>query len=131
MICVDFYVITKEFYVIHKVDHVGIFVLLENLKIKADTVVHHIYFDSKCHIKYKCASTFIQLVNIFITGRNEVVAKVIFLHPSVILFTGGCLPQCMLGYPPGSRHIHPLEADTPPRAGTPLGADTPPESDTP
>ena len=26
-----------------------------------------------------------------ITGRNEVVAKVIFLHLFVILFTGGCL----------------------------------------
>ena len=45
------------------------------------------------------------------TGRNEVVAKVIFLHLSVILFTGGRLPQCMLGY-------HPLGAD-PPRADPP------------
>ena len=34
------------------------------------------------------------------------------LHLSVILFTGGCLPQCMLGY------------HTPPGAGTP-GADIP------
>ena len=34
---------------------------------------------------------------------NEVWGKVIFLHLFVILFTGGCLPQCMLGYhhPPG------------------------------
>ena len=38
-----------------------------------------------------------------ITGRNEVVAKVIFLHLSVILFTGGGLPQCMLGYCPPRR----------------------------
>ena len=87
------------------------------------------------------------------TGRNEVVNKVIFLHLFVILFTGRCLPQCMLGYhthtsppleptplPPQSRH--PLGADTPlgpdtsrdqtpPRAPPgsrhPLGADTPPE----
>ena len=58
------------------------------------------------------------------TSHNEVVAKVIFLHLSVILFTGGCLPQCMLGYPPG--------ADTPreqtpsgPDTHTPLGPDTP------
>ena len=30
-----------------------------------------------------------------ITGRNEVVAKVMFLHLSVILFTGGdCLSVC-------------------------------------
>ena len=47
-----------------------------------------------------------------ITGRNEVVAKLIFLHLFVILFTGGCLPQCMLGHPPG----------------TPLGLSTPPET---
>ena len=32
--------------------------------------------------------------------------KVMFLHLSVILFTGGCLPQCMLGNTP-------LRADTP------------------
>ena len=55
-----------------------------------------------------------------ITVRNEV-AKVMFLHLSVILFTGwGGLPQCMLGChpppgagtpqdqaPPGSRHPPP------------------------
>ena len=34
--------------------------------------------------------------------------KVMFLHESVILFTGGCLPQCMLRYHP-----------PPPGAGTP------------
>ena len=28
---------------------------------------------------------------VVITGRNEVVAKVMFLHMCVILFTGGCL----------------------------------------
>ena len=44
---------------------------------------------------------------VFITGRNEVVGKVIFLHLSVILFTGGVLPQCMLGYQP------PLGAEPP------------------
>ena len=51
---------------------------------------------------------------ILFTGRNEVVAKVIFLHLSVILFTGGegGLPQCMLGYHP-------------PRSRPPLGADPP------
>ena len=62
----------------------------------------------------------------FITGRNKVVAKVIFLHLSVILFTGGGLPQCMLGCPPrGSRH--PPGADTP-REQTPPGSrHNPPE----
>ena len=52
-------------------------------------------------VKRPCNSVCIPNRNeriIFIfTGRNEVVAKVIFLHLFVILFTGGCLPQCMLG----------------------------------
>ena len=71
------------------------------------------------------------VVSIF-TDRNEVVAKVMFLHLSVILFTGG-LPQCMLGNhhkpPPLRRHVPPRkhaslgsppwEACTPPEACTP------------
>ena len=60
-----------------------------------------------------------------ITGRNEVVAKVMFLLVSVILSTGG-LPQCMLGYhhtPPGGRH----PPDTTPQEGsTPPGKEAPP-----
>ena len=61
------------------------------------------------------------MYTIFFTGRNEVVAKVIFLHLFVILFTGGgvSLGACWETTPPG--------ADTPPRADTPLGVDTPPE----
>ena len=70
-----------------------------------------------------------------ITGRNEVVAKVIFLHLFVILFTGGGsgIPACtdppeqtppqsgppQEQTPPGVETPHPLEQ-------TPLGADTPP-----
>ena len=80
------------------------------------------------------------LINAIITGRNEVVAKVIFLHLSVILFTEGCLPQCMLGYhTPRSRH--PPEADTPwsrhPHRADPLRRQKtpwsrhPPRADTP
>ena len=34
----------------------------------------------------------------FVTGRNEVLAKVIFLHLSVILFTGGIPPNFRGGY---------------------------------
>ena len=65
----------------------------------------------------------------FITGRNEVVAKVIFLHLSVIHSVhGGGLPQCMLGYhPPG---VDPLGAD-PPGSRPSQGADPPPGPDTP
>ena len=42
--------------------------------------------------------------SIIITGRNEVVAKVMFLLVSVILSRGGGLPQCMLGYHPPPKH---------------------------
>ena len=56
------------------------------------------------------------------TGRNEVVAKVMFLLVSVILSTGGGgLPQCMLGYHP------PREAHTPP-GSTPLQEEHPSEA---
>ena len=75
----------------------------------------------------------------FITGRNEVVAKVMFLQVSVCPQGGGCLPQCMLGCqtPPGpgrpprpgrptpTRQTPPDQADpprtrqTPPRPGRP------------
>ena len=55
-----------------------------------------------------------------ITARRRSLRRLCF-HTclSVILFTGGCLPQCILGYTP------------PPRADTPWGADTPPATDTP
>ena len=42
-----------------------------------------------------------------------------FLHLSVILFTGGGLPQCMLGYHPLLRTRHPPVADTPPEQAPP------------
>ena len=62
-----------------------------------------------------------------ITSRNEVVAKVIFLHLFVILFTGGfCLSACWDTAPPRSR-TPPPGADTP----TPPGAATPQEQSSP
>ena len=67
-----------------------------------------------------------------VTGRNEVVAKVMFLQVCVCPQGGGCLPQCMLGCqtppdqadPPGPWD----QTDTPrDQADTPPGqADTPP-----
>ena len=80
-----------------------------------------------------------------ITGRNEVVAKIIFLHLSVIhsVHRGG-LPQCMLGYhppgadtPPGQNPLdqNPPGPYTPPEQTppdqTPMGADTPQEQTPP
>ena len=60
-------------------------------------------------------------------------AKVIFLHLFAILFTGGVLPQCMLGYqpPPWTRQISPDQAD-PPRTRPPgPGTPHPPGKQTP
>ena len=64
---------------------------------------------------------------VIITGRNEVVAKVMLLQACVCPRGEGCLPQCMLGYPPRTRH--PPRPDTPPPLGpgrTPLGPGRPP-----
>ena len=75
----------------------------------------------------------------FVTGRNEVVAKVIFLHLSVILFTGGvCLNACWDTSPPRSRHPPgpgrhqpPRDQADPPRPGrTPPGPGRPPSPQT-
>ena len=72
------------------------------------------------------------------TGRNEVVAKVMFLLVSVILLTGGVSASVHAGIPhppPQSRHSqtppgsrHPLVADTPRSRHPPPRADTPPGS---
>ena len=59
---------------------------------------------------------------VFFTVRNEV-AKVIFLQAYVCPY-GGCLPQCMLGYPPEQT---PLE-QTPPRNRHPPEQTPPPGS---
>ena len=76
------------------------------------------------------------------TGHNGVVAKVIFLHLSVIhsVHGGGGLPQCMLGYHPQGADPpeqtppttapwsrDPPEQTHPLRSRDPPGADTPPE----
>ena len=71
-----------------------------------------------------------------VTGQNEVLAKVLFLHPTVILFSGGCDNPCQTphswhGEPSRSRHT-PLGMENPPRRRhtppeqTPPGWRTPP-----
>ena len=63
-----------------------------------------------------------------VRGRNEVVAKVIFLHLSVILFTGGVyLNACWDTNSPGSRPPGPdtPQEQTPPLEQTPHRADPP------
>ena len=65
----------------------------------------------------------------FIIGRNEVVAKVIFLHLSVILFTEGGSASVHAGTPPPSRppprSRHTPSIDTPPGTRHPPAPDTP------
>ena len=65
---------------------------------------------------------------LLVTGRNEVVAKVMFLLVSVILSTGGCLPQCMLGYHHPWEQTPPQEQTHPPRSRHPPPEQTPPRS---
>ena len=64
------------------------------------------------------------------TVRNQV-AKVMFLHVSVILLTGGgCLPKCMLGYTPRWRQTPPSPGIRHPQKQIPPEADPPPETAT-
>ena len=62
-------------------------------------------------------------MNCLLLPPANVVCESYILHVSVILSTGGVLPQCMLGY-------HPPEQTTPPGADTPQSRH-PPEADTP
>ena len=69
------------------------------------------------------------LWSLLFTGRNEVVAKVMFLHMCVILFTGGQ----SLGWenPPGRENPFPLAGRTLPAGRTPLGRENPPPQSRP
>ena len=80
-------------------------------------------------------SSCLDFLDVF-TGRNEVVAKVMFLHVCVILFTGGVSrqtppagrtpPPGRENPPPGTRQT-PLAGRTPrDQADTPLAGRTPP-----
>ena len=60
-----------------------------------------------------------QRVNRVITGRNEVVAKVMFLHVCVILFTGGSLQAGRTPPPDQADHPPPSRKENPPGPGRP------------
>ena len=64
----------SSFPVIHKVDNVGIFVLLK-FENKLNVVIVHTNFISKHHDKYKFALKFIQFVTISTLFPLEVVQK--------------------------------------------------------
>ena len=84
------------------------------------------------HTEYIPPQTFL------FTGRNEVVAKVIFLYLSVILFTGGMSASLHAGIHPtppkadtAQEQTLPLEQTPPPRPDTPTRSRHPPGADTP
>ena len=103
-----------------------------------------------CRRKYRALSAKLifhfQPIKNIITGRNEVVAKVMFLHVCVILFTGGGpgrenppgqgetpragRPPSGQGDPPGRdnppRQGDPPRQGHPPRQGDPPGRENPP-----
>ena len=102
---------------------------LKELKEKKQTFFIRIWFDikttkwrtkaiSKGHSNISVGS--FKLFFWIFTGRNEVVAKVIFLHLSVIhsVHRGGLI-QCMLGYPPGTGTPPPPGQGRPPGPGRP------------
>ena len=71
------------------------------------------------------ASLLTAYLNIF-TGRNEVVAKVMFLETCVCpQGGGGCLPQCMHWYPPPRTDTPPSPWDQADPPGTRQMADPP------
>ena len=52
-----------------------------NLKIKVDTVVHHIYFDSKYHVKYKFVPKLckdVDIINLVHYGKTRLCAASVF-----------------------------------------------------
>ena len=71
--------------------------------------------------------SFMYYLNAFLSllpSADEVWGKVIFLHLFVSLFTGGGLPQCMLGYPPGpGPPTRPPPGPGPPRTRHPPGTE--------
>ena len=86
-----------------------------------------LYFPfDQIYLIYK--QNFLNMMNfeVFISARNEVGANVFTGVCHSVNRGWGCLPQCMLGYTPLSRHAPP-GADTAPEQNHPPGADTPPE----
>ena len=77
-----------------------------------------------------CAQIFVSAQILLVTGRNEVLAKVIFLHLFVILFTGGVWQgePPRHGDPPGP---DPPTMENPPAWRTPPGMETPPDQTPP
>ena len=68
---------------------------------------------------------------VIFTGRNEVVAKVMFLQVSVCP-QGGCLHQCMLGcHTPQMENPPPPDGEPSPDGEPPLDGEAPPDGEPP
>ena len=126
----------SEKLLLSKISWTGQFNLL--IRIRNDMVAHITRHSSSDQLPfflfYKCTEFRpFNFRSYFITGRNEVAAKVMFLLVSVILLTGGVWLNACWDTP------HPEQTSpeqTPPRADTPRsrhtpGADSPPPKQTP
>ena len=88
---------------------------LETIEVSVKMSANKIEFMSMIHLFETLCLVFF----LIIIGRNEVVAKVMFLHVSVILFTGG--------ESPGRENPPPPDRENPPpRPGRPPGPGRPP-----
>ena len=95
-----------------------------SLLIGPDILVRYITFDFIIKL-----SLFFKIL--IFTGRSEVVTKVIFLHLSVILFTGGLrLSACWDTTPQPTRSTH-IPREAPPWEAHPPGSTPPPEAHPP
>ena len=83
-----------------------------------------------CQLISLCEDRLTKYIWVFdIYRKQRSWGEVIFSQASVILFTGGGLPQCMLGYHPPARQTPSGKADAP-RQGDPSGKADPPGKET-
>ena len=99
------------------------------------TVYHSVYLSLSyglSHLVYLtvCHEVYHSVIPQFITGRNEVVAKVMFLHVSVILSTegGGLQGEAPWTGRPPDQADPPWAGKPPPRPGRPPGPGRPPQT---
>ena len=100
------------------------------------TVYHSVYLSLSyglSHLVYLtvCHEVYHSVIPQFITGRNEVVAKVMFLHVSVILSTGGVSREKPPGQGDPKTRQTPPGRETPPDQGDPPDQADPPEQGRP
>ena len=83
--------------------------------------------NSKCPINNKQ----VPINSSIFTGRNKLGPRLYFYKRLSVHRGEGCLPQCMLEYPPPPGSRHPPPGPGTPGRKTPKGADIPPGADPP